>query len=94
MSVWATQAKTNSILADIYDLLAIINADIIALAEGKKARRPKKYPRPGQKDKETADYHFGSKASAMPVNKLRKWMEDKRRKDPRNKKEVMQNGNE
>ena len=89
LSTWTTQAKTNSLLADIYDWLANINSNLVALAEGKKAKRPKPYPRPGQENKEKTEYHFGSKKDAMPVGKLREWIENRRRNDPRNqKKEV------
>lgn len=85
LSVWATQAKTNAILADIYDLLSGINANIIAMGSGKRAKQPKRYPRPGQKDKNVRQIGGGN--SAMPVNQLKAWLEEKRKNDPRNKKE-------
>ena len=78
---WTTTAKTNAILADIYDVLASINANLVAFASGKRATRPKLYPRPGNKKNEN-NQHFGS--GAMKVDDLEKWMEEKRRKHGRN----------
>lgn len=36
-------------LADIYDLLAVINSNLVAIGSGKRQKQPKPYPRPGQK---------------------------------------------
>jgi len=44
---WATTAKTNALLADIYDEIAVLNANLCAKGSGKRAKRPKPYPRPG-----------------------------------------------
>ena len=46
LSVWSTQAKTNAILADIYDVLSMINSNLCAKGSGKRAKRPQPYPRP------------------------------------------------
>ena len=42
---WTTTFKTNKILADIYDMLAMINANLVAIGSKKKAKKPKAYPR-------------------------------------------------
>ena len=60
---WSTQAKTNAILADIYDMLAAINANLCAKGSGKRPKKPNPYPRP-QQDKTK---HIGT---PMPVDKL------------------------
>ena len=75
-AVWATRMKTNYILADIYDLLNIINSNIVALASRKAAKTPKKYPRPWKTEEPSEGKHFGS--GAMPPDELEKWMEEKR----------------
>lgn len=66
-SSWATRVKTNSILADIYDVLSAINANLTAVGSGKSAKRVKPYPRPGHKDKNES--HIGT---AVPVEELNK----------------------
>lgn len=43
--------KTNAILADIYDILAQINANLVAGFSRRHATKPKRYPRPGDGDK-------------------------------------------
>lgn len=70
---WATTLKTNIILADIYDCLAQINANLVAIGSGKKAKKAKQYPRP--KKKKTT-HKIGS--GAMPVDKLRDWINERR----------------
>lgn len=55
---WLTTAKTNAILADIYDAFAI--------AHSKKGHRPKPYPRPNGKGK-------GIGKGAIPVNEFMDW---------------------
>lgn len=75
MYSWNTRLKTNMILADIYDMLAMINANLIAVGSRKKSKRPKPYPRPNKKDN---GEHIGS--NAVPVTELRKLFASKRRK--------------
>ena len=75
-AVWATQTKTNVILADIFDVLAQINANLVALGSHKAAKQPKPYPRPVQKDPENVR-HFGR--GALPPDELRAWFEEKRK---------------
>jgi len=77
---WSTRAKTNAILAEIFDVLAQLNENFTALAEKRKAETVERYPRPGQqqKKKENADArHFGS--GALPPAELRAFFESKRK---------------
>lgn len=74
VTVWASTLKTNAILADICDLLAHINANLVAHASGKPARAPKPYPRLNKQEPEN-ERHFGR--GAMPPDELRKWFEEK-----------------
>jgi len=82
MAAWSTRAKTNTILADIWEELAQINANLVALGTGRPARPTKPYPRPVKKDPEN-EKHFGS--GAMPPGELEKWMEEKRREHARSR---------
>lgn len=75
MAAWSSRTKTNAILADIFDILAIMNANVMAIGSGKRPKRPKPYPRPGGSgDKSTK--HFGSKG--LPPDELQRWIEQKR----------------
>ena len=74
-AVWSSTTKTNAILADIWDMLATINSNLIAIGSGRPAKKPKLYPRPKQHDHDS-ERHFGSKA--LPVEELHKWIEQKR----------------
>ena len=75
LAEWGTASKTNAILADIYDVLAMINANLVALGSGKKAKIPKDYPRPGVEEKKDTE-HFGSEG--LPLDELKAWLENKR----------------
>lgn len=77
MSNWTTRAKTNAILASIYDLLAVVNANLCAKGTGKKPRKPKPYPRPWIEDKkqEPEVTHFGK--GPLPPDELRAWFKSK-----------------
>lgn len=75
MSNWATQAKTNAILASIYDILAVINANLCAKGSGKKPKKPKPYPRPWIENKKPEVTHFGK--GALPPDELREWFRSK-----------------
>jgi len=70
---WAGTLKTNAILADIFDLLAMINANLCAMGSGKKAKKPKAYKRPGDNDKKKIG------KNALPAAELREWFENKRK---------------
>ena len=74
---WAGVTKTNMILADLYDLVAQVNANIVALGSGKAAKKIKPYPRPWKKPFEE-EKHFGK--GGLPPNELREWFEAKRKK--------------
>ena len=69
---WETTLKTNQILADIFDMLEVINANLMSL--GGKNRKPKPYPRPTDKDKDKKK--FGKGALSLP--ELRNWIKEKR----------------
>lgn len=77
ISAWATTYKTNLMLADVIDYLASLKA-IIIKAHGGRPSRPKPYPRPG--DTKRKSKTFGGKASAMPPDKMREWIEKRREK--------------
>lgn len=66
--------KTNVILADIYDLLAQINANLVAGFSRKRSQKPKRYPRPGGDEKR----HYG-KNNSLPVNELDSWFAAKKK---------------
>lgn len=72
---WETTTKTNAILADIYDLLQVINRNVIAAHSRKKQNeRIKPYPRPG---KDNDERKIGK--GALPVAELHAWIENKRK---------------
>lgn len=71
---WASTAKTNSLLADIFDMLAQINANMIAISQHKPAKKVKPIPRPGKNKDEK------KLGTPMPKDKLRDWIEEKRQK--------------
>ena len=74
-AIWADTIKTNAILADIYDMLATINANLIALGTRKAAKKPKLYPRPFRRDTEN-ERQIGS--GGLPPAELHAWIERKR----------------
>ena len=70
---WEETIKTNAILADIFDLLQVINANLVAMASGgKKKVQVKPYPRPGG-DKNTKRMGKG----ALPLDPLREWIKER-----------------
>lgn len=81
VSIWAKTVKTNIILADIYDILSRINANLVAVGERKPAKKVKPYPRPGKQDDPENVQHFGS--GALPVKELHEWIEQKRKEHAR-----------
>ena len=72
---WATRVKTNAILADIFDMLAIINANLCGIGSGKKPKQPKPYPRPGTKEEQQT---IGK--GAVTKQELEEFFERKRKK--------------
>lgn len=77
LAQWSGTIKTNAILADIYDLLSMINANIYAMGSGKKAKKPKAYPRPNDSEKKS----IGKKG--LPPEELRAWFDKKRKERQR-----------
>lgn len=75
-AAWSTTAKTNAILADIYDALNQLNANLIAAASGKPSKRIKPYPRPRSRNDDANMKHYGS--DPLPVSELEKWFEERR----------------
>jgi hypothetical protein len=75
MAYWSSQAKTNAILADIFDMLAQINANLVAVGSHKASKKTKPYPRPGDKDKQ--DKKLGK--NALPAEELDSWFAKKRK---------------
>lgn len=72
---WEETIKTNAILADIFDMLQTLNNNLVNFGSGGKTRKKTKpYPRPGRADDKKRTIGKG----AMPLPKLREWMEDKR----------------
>lgn len=72
---WENTIKTNAILADIYDLLQVINLNIVAMASGGKHKKKfKPYPRPG--GSENKDRKLGR--DAIPVEQLREMINGRR----------------
>lgn len=73
---WDTITKTNALLADIYDMLQVLNRNIVQSSSKKKiTEKITPYPRPGR---ETKKRNLGK--GALPANELRAWIEEKRRK--------------
>lgn len=83
MTEWSTRTKTNSILADIFDQLSLVNANLRILITKKPGRRPEPYKRPGQEKENTK--HIGN--GPLPLSKMREWIENRR-------KEVKKHGND
>lgn len=65
---WEDTIQTNILLADIYDLLQVINANIC----GGKKRNFKPYPRPGRRDD---NKKIGK--GAMPLTELLNWIKER-----------------
>lgn len=74
-SAWGTREKTNAILADIFDVLSAINANLMAIGSGKRPKPPKPYPRPGANNNSEKKIGKG----ALPVKDLEAFFERKRR---------------
>ena len=74
ISVWDSRIKTNAMLADIYDMLQLLNANLVAFASGGKTK-PKitPYPRPGRED--TTRRKFGK--GALPLEEMRQWIKER-----------------
>ena len=75
IAAWSGTMKTNAILADIFDVLTSINANLVAIGSGKHAKKPKPYPRPAKRDKEN-EKRIGS--GGLPPKELHEWIERRR----------------
>lgn len=69
---WEDTLQTNVILADIYDLLQLINANLCAMNNGKH-KQIKPYPRPGRDEDNRKRIGKG----ALPLDKLREWIKER-----------------
>lgn len=68
---WETTLQTNTMLADIFDLLQVIHADLVFwMSKGKKKAKTKPYPRPGRDEDKKRKIGKG----AMPLDQLREWL--------------------
>lgn len=72
-AAFSSTIKTNAILADIYDLLAQINANIVAGFSRKRTQKPKRYPRPNDESKK----RIGKES--MTISELNNWLDKKKR---------------
>jgi len=63
--------KTNEILADIYDLIAIFRYEVIACLSDRKPKKPRFYERPHKKEKTKIG------KGALPKNDLKNWIKSK-----------------
>ena len=74
MKDWSSPLRTNIILADIYDLLANINANICGGFSRKKPSHVKPYPRPWKEEEKKIG------RGALPKNELHEWIKNYGRK--------------
>ena len=70
--IWGSTLKTNALLADIYDLLAQMNANMCGGFSHKKASKITPLPRPWLADNTK---RIGGKG-ALPKNELREWIKN------------------
>jgi len=73
LNEWSSIVKTNSILADIFDVLMSIDASLSTVPHMKKPPRPERYPRPGDKNTETKNIGKGS----LALDEMREWLNQK-----------------
>lgn len=60
---WATTDRTNTLLADIYDLLAVMNRMLATMVTQQRQPKPKPYRRPGKDKNEKR--HVGT--ASIPI---------------------------
>lgn len=75
IAAFSSRFKTNAILADIYDVLAQINANLVAGFSRKRSQKPRRYPRPGDNSKRQI-----GKNNGMSVDELDNWFAQKKQK--------------
>lgn len=68
---WGTQIKTNELLADLYDLIAVFRAEVAGMISGKRPKKPTVYKRPHKDEKKKVG------RGALPKDDLRKWINSK-----------------
>lgn len=73
---WATLDGVNTLLADIYDLLAQMDCNIRALHTGKRQQKPRRHPRPGRK---AENKHIGR--ASVPVDDVKNVIRGMLRRD-------------
>lgn len=73
IAAFSSRFKTNAILADIYDLLAQINANLVAGFSRKRTSKPRRYPRPGDESKR----RIGK--DSMTISELDNWFAKKKK---------------
>ena len=67
---WETTLQTNVMLADIFDLLQVIHADLVYwMSKGKKKAKTKPYSRPGKGEDKKRKLGTGT----MPASELFAW---------------------
>ena len=71
---WSGSFKTNLILADIYDVLSQINANLCGGFSRRRPQRVKPYPRPWIKERVIGK-------GALPASELEEWIEKARRRE-------------
>lgn len=76
---WENTLTTNQILADIYDMLQAINANLVMVGGGKH-KKIKPYPRPNRKGIEK-ERKIGK--GALPFDKLREWIKERQNGEER-----------
>lgn len=72
IAAFSSRFRTNAILADIYDILSQINANLVAGFSRKRTQKPRRYPRPGDNDKR----RIGK--DSLTVNELDSWFAKKK----------------
>ena len=73
IAAFSSRFRTNAILADIYDILAQINANLVAGFSRKRPQKPRRYPRPGDNDKRRI-----GKNNGMTMSELDNWFAQKK----------------
>lgn len=66
---WARGEATAAILADIFDAVRVLDADVMHKGTRRKPKQPKPYPRPWAKEK--GSVHIGK--DPLPIGEFEKW---------------------
>lgn len=65
---WVAPESLRPMLADLFDLVAVLNRNVVAASSKHRPRKPKPYPRPGRQDKGTV---VGR--DPIPIKDFDKW---------------------